>query len=257
MNQKQQSLVQQQFGASADRYADSCIHARGESLSLLLKWAQPHPNWRALDIATGAGHTALAFAPHVASVVATDITEPMLQKTRELARQKELSNIQTIYAEAESLPFDDRTFDLVTCRLAMHHFSDAESALLEMSRVLKPDGRLGFTDNVTVSDANAAKYYNRYERIRDPSHRLVESLEQLLSRIDQAGFALEKSQVLQEEFEFESWAERQNVSADDKATLLTMMQSVPPELKTLFATRWADETMYFRLWEAVVVAKKN
>ena len=70
-----------------------------------------------LDVATGAGHTALAFAPHVAKVTATDITEEMLAETRKLAESRGLANVKTLTANAEDLPFPDASFDLVVCRL--------------------------------------------------------------------------------------------------------------------------------------------
>ena len=59
-------LVQQQFGAHAAAYATSTVHAKGASLGRLVELVKPQPQWQALDIATGAGHTAAAFAPHVA-----------------------------------------------------------------------------------------------------------------------------------------------------------------------------------------------
>ena len=73
-------LVQQQFGAHAAAYATSTVHAKGASLGRLVELVKPQPHWQALDIATGAGHTAAAFAPHVARVVASDLTEEMLRR---------------------------------------------------------------------------------------------------------------------------------------------------------------------------------
>ena len=67
------SLAQQRFGRAAADYATSEVHAKGASLTRLVELAEPKPHWRVLDVATGAGHTALAFASHVAKVTATDI----------------------------------------------------------------------------------------------------------------------------------------------------------------------------------------
>ena len=78
-------LVQQQFGAHAAAYATSTVHAKGASLGRLVELVKPQPQWQALDIATGAGHTAAAFAPHVARVVASDLTEEMLEESAKLA----------------------------------------------------------------------------------------------------------------------------------------------------------------------------
>ncbi len=255
MSDELKARVQAQFGASSDAYATSDIHARGESLALLIELVQPQADWAALDVATGAGHTALAFAPHVAKVVATDLTPAMLEKTAELAAGRRLANLETRPADAETLPFEAGTFDLVTCRLAFHHFPNPRQALAEFARVLKPGGVLGLTDNIVVPDKQAAGYYNAYEKLRDPSHNWVYPLVRLRAMLEEAGFEVAATRELTKEFEFHAWADRQHVSKANKAKLLEMMRNIPEALRPLFAPRWADETMYFSLWEAVIVGR--
>ena len=72
------SLNQAQFGANAANYASSPVHAKGASLDRMVELAAPQASWRGLDIATAAGHTAFAFAPHVLEMTATDLTRPGL-----------------------------------------------------------------------------------------------------------------------------------------------------------------------------------
>ncbi len=256
MSDDLKAKAQAQFGASADAYATSSIHARGESLALLVELVKPQAGWQALDVGTGAGHTALAFAPHVAHVVATDLTEEMLAKTAELAAQRCLTNVETKAADAELLPFDDVSFDLVTCRLAFHHFPNSCQAVSEFARVLKPGGVLGFTDNIVVPDKGAAGYYNAYEKLRDPSHHWVYPLVRLRAMFEEAGLQVKATHQLSKEFEFHAWADRQHVSEAAREKLMAMMQDIPKALEPLFAPRWVDGTMYFSLWEAVIVAEK-
>ena len=156
MSDEQKAKVQAQFGASADGYATSEVHAKGESLGVLIELIKPRPEWHVLDVGTGAGHTALTFAPHVAHVIASDLTGQMLAKAAELAETRGLTNIKTRAADAESLPFDDASFDLVTCRLAFHHFPNSHQAISAFARVLKTGGRLGFSDNITLPNKKAA-----------------------------------------------------------------------------------------------------
>lgn len=258
MSDELKAKVQTQFGVSSDAYATSDVHAKGESLGLLVEMVQPQPDWLTLDVATGAGHTALAFAPYVARVVATDLTEAMLAKTAELAAQLGLTNLETQPADAESLPFDAASFDLVTCRLAFHHFSNPRQALAEFARVLKPGGVVGFTDNITVPDKQAAGYYNAYEKLRDPSHHWVYPLVRLQAMFEEAGLMVEKvSPTLTKEFEFHEWADRQHVSPENKAKLLEMMRHIPESLQPLLAPRWVEGTMFFSLWETVIVARQK
>ena len=113
------SLVQKQFGAHAAGYATSPVHAKGASLQRLIDLVQPEKHWRALDVATGAGHTALAFAPHVAEVTASDITDEMLAEAEKLARARGLANVIFAKADAMALPFADSSFELVTSRDAL------------------------------------------------------------------------------------------------------------------------------------------
>src|SRR5262245_40916879 len=112
------SLVQQQFGAHAAAYATSAVHAKGASLGRLIELVKPQRHWRALDVATGAGHTAAAFAPHVAHVIAGDITAEMLEEAKKLAAARGLANMEAAVADAEALPFEDGRFDLVASRIA-------------------------------------------------------------------------------------------------------------------------------------------
>ena len=255
-NQKQ---VQTQFSTqkAIDGYATSDIHSRGESLSILANTLPFQDNWLALDVGTGAGHTALTIAPKVARVIATDITAAMLEKTAELAVTRGITNLETRFADAGELPFDDNTFDLLTCRLAMHHFPNPHQALAEFARVLKPAGYLGLADNITVPNKSAAAYYNAYEVLRDPSHRWVYPLARLERMLVENGFSVTKTHQLSKEFEFHKWANRQSVSDVNKEKLLSMMRDLPVELKPLFAPRWADDTLYFSLWEAVIIAQKT
>ena len=246
--------VQTQFGAASDAYATSTVHAKGKSLQILTDLITPEPDWIMLDVATAAGHTALTFAPFVSKVIATDLTQEMVNKAAEMTARRGLTNVETRPADAENLPFDDDTFDLLTCRIAFHHFPHPQQALSEFARVLKPGGVLGFTDNVTVTDKAAAQYYNDYEKLRDPSHYWVPSLVELQTMFEAVGFEIEAVRQFSKEMEFHDWADRMRVSAADKETLLDMMRNIPAPLKSFFIPRWENNTMYFSLREAVIIA---
>src|SRR5215475_9026920 len=104
------TLVQEQFGRNAAGYLTSKPHAQGKSLDRLVALTKPQPDWRVLDIATGGGHVAYAFAPHVARVWATDITAEMIELVRRLAKPFLAASVRTGYAKAEALSFDDASF---------------------------------------------------------------------------------------------------------------------------------------------------
>ena len=250
-------LVRSQFGRSAAAYATSDVHAHGEGPGLLVAMLRPEAGWHALDVATGAGHTALAMAPYVADVLATDLTPEMLDQTRRLAAERGLANVTTSIGDAESLPFENGRFDLVTCRLAFHHFPHPEQAMREFARVLKPGGLLGFSDNIAVEDPAGAAAYNAYEKLRDPSHHEVPPLSRLITMLETAGLHVEATQSFSKEMEFTVWADRMHVSAPDKQRLLEMLRTVPASARPLLQPRTADGVTYFSLWECVIVARRH
>src|SRR5262245_26943395 len=116
MTDAQVRRVQAQFGASAQAYVASPLPAAGEDLQPLLAWGAARRADRVLDVATGGGHTALAFASGVRLVVAYDLTESMLAAARAHVRARGAANVEFVAGDAGALPFRDGSFDVVTCR---------------------------------------------------------------------------------------------------------------------------------------------
>jgi ubiquinone/menaquinone biosynthesis C-methylase UbiE len=158
------------FGARASFYVTSPAHADRAVLERVVELARPRPTDLALDVATAAGHTALALAPHVSRVIGVDITPEMLAEARKLQAQRGVENVEFRLASVVDLPFPDETFDVVTCRRAAHHFADIGRALLEMRRVLRPGGRLVIDDRSVPEDDFVDATMNRLDTLHDPSH---------------------------------------------------------------------------------------
>jgi SAM-dependent methyltransferase len=113
----------------------------------ILEAAQLRPGMRVLDLASGVGDPALSIAAEVAPsgrVTATDLGPGMISLAEELARKKGIANIEFREANAESLPFADGSYDVLTCRFGIMFFPDLGKALRECFRVLKPGGRVAF-----------------------------------------------------------------------------------------------------------------
>src|SRR5438876_2210586 len=240
-------LVQEQFGAAAAHYLTSKPHAQGKSLERLVELARPQPTWRALDVATGAGHTAYAFAPHVARLWATDITEEMLALVRAEIAKRKLANVRVAYAKAEALPFEDETLDLVTCRIAPHHFESIPRFLDEVFRVLKSGATLAITDNV-VPPGSVGDYVNAFERFRDPSHLRAWTMDEWRAALKKHGFAIAHEEQLYKKMEFKSWASRHDDTM--QALLRSMLAQVTPEVRaTLEPQGTGSSELTFRLCE--------
>src|SRR5688572_28733626 len=166
---EQTRRVQEQFGAIAAAYVTSPGHAAGEDLDRLVAWGRALAPARVLDVATGGGHTALALAGVARHVTAYDVTEPMLRAARGLLRERGAA-AALVAGDVEALPFQDGAFDLVTCRIAAHHFASVPAAVREVRRVLRPGGSFLLQDILGHDDAEAAAFVTEVERRRDPSH---------------------------------------------------------------------------------------
>src|ERR1035437_4800638 len=107
----------------------------------LVEYSRPLPEMLVLDLASGTGEPGSSLAQRVGprgSVTAVDQSSEMLDIAAERARNKKLLNLTTQQADAHHLPFADQSFHLATCRFGVMFFSDAQRALAELRRVLKP-----------------------------------------------------------------------------------------------------------------------
>jgi ubiquinone/menaquinone biosynthesis C-methylase UbiE len=259
--------IQAQFGNKAAAYAASAAHAQGASLKRLLELVRPQPTWRVLDVATGAGHTALTFAPHVAAVVAADLTPAMLPMAAQLAQARSLVNLSYVVAGAEALPFAGNAFDLVTCRIAPHHFGDVAAFVRETARLLRPEGLLAVVDNVVPGEAglrrrrereearNVARYLNAFEKLRDPSHGRCLSQAEWRRLLEQNGFALLHEESDRKAIDFDDWVARMGVPPANVVRLRAMVRQAPAAVAAFLQPEYLGERITFHLTEAILVAR--
>lgn len=246
--------VREQFGANARFYVTHATHARGASLARLAEVVPCASDWRVLDVATGAGHTAFALAPRVAHVTATDITPEMLDLTREGAAARGLTNLTAEAAPAEELDYPAGHFQCVTCRIAAHHFDSIDAFLTRSHAVLAPTGYLAIVDNVTPFGA-AGDYVNAFEKLRDPSHRRCLSDSQWQDALQNHGFDVERKEILAKRMNFAKWASRHDETMQGFLRALLTLAHGPA--RGFLQPRGAGDDLTFGLQEGLYVARKR
>jgi ubiquinone/menaquinone biosynthesis C-methylase UbiE len=165
-----QQSAQAQFARQSQRYGSGHILADVSDVAAALTRIALPKRARVLDVAAGAGHTGLHLASLGHDVTLSDLTAQMLDRIQEAATTRGLDVTLRQHA-AEELPYPDTSFDLVTCRVAAHHFSSPEAFIRETARVLAPGGWFLLIDgSVPDDEPEAEEWLHAVEKLRDPSH---------------------------------------------------------------------------------------
>jgi SAM-dependent methyltransferase len=252
--------VRAQFGKTAAAYVSSTTHASGEDLERLITLAAPQRTERALDLGCGVGHTLRRIAPLVAFAVGADATFEMMQAGR--TSVVSAPNVAFAQSDATALPFADATFDVVTCRLAAHHFSDAAAAFHEVARVLRAGGRFVVADNYAPDDAALDVFINELETLRDASHvrnhtlagwRALLRAADLDSGTESVLPPLTPSVLLETRLTTDAWLERSQTPADRAAEVRRRLRDASPAARDVF--RITETT--FSVPKFVILATKG
>jgi methyltransferase family protein len=179
----------------ADAFRESPTHREGPDLDLLVEWCEPGPDVKVLDVATGGGHVARRLREQGCTVVTVDPAPGMKAD---------------VVAPADHLPFADGSFDVVTCRIAAHHFPDITAAVTEMARV--SNRLLVIEDNVFRGER-----VEEAERLRDPTHVRCYSEDEWKDVVTDAGFEVEKIEHFDRRQSVAAWLERVDTPPDAAA----------------------------------------
>jgi SAM-dependent methyltransferase len=234
---EQARKVQAQFGPTAADYVASPGHAAGDDLERLVSWARALAPSRVLDVATGGGHTALALAPIAGSVTAYDVTEPMLRAARGFLRERGAGAAAFVAGDVQALPFRDGAFDVVTCRIAAHHFGDVAAAVREVRRVLRPGGSFLLQDILGHDDPEAAAFVTEVERRRDPSHVRAYRAAEWKAFLRAAGLTVMDSAVVAKGRPWDEWTTRTRMTPEGRRALEAFVQAAPAHCRAAFDFR--------------------
>lgn len=215
MNRPHEKLVEAQFGPSARAYVDSAVHAEGEDLQALEEIVAAVRPKRALDLGTGGGHVAYRLARFTDRVSAVDLSNEMLAAVSATAREKDLSNITTVRASVEALPFTDGAFDFLACRYSAHHWRHFDAGLREARRVLKKGSRAVFVDVYASASPLFDTHLQAVELLRDASHVRNYTLAKWAAALSIADFAIDRLWTSRLRMDFPIWTARMRTPVEN------------------------------------------
>jgi SAM-dependent methyltransferase len=159
------------------------VHRAGADLDLVVEWCEPGVGVTALDVATGGGHVARRLRERHCLVTTCDAAAGMEPD---------------VVCAAEELPFRDRAFDVVVCRLAAHHFDDPAAAVAEMARVCRK--------RVVIEDGlHNDERVEEAERLRDSTHVRAYTKAEWLAMLSASGLEVVDTALHPRRHVFTEW----------------------------------------------------
>jgi SAM-dependent methyltransferase len=189
------------WSTRAQAFRESPTHREGPDLDLLVEWCEPGHDVKVLDVATGGGHVARRLREEGCTVLTVD-PAPGMQPD--------------VVAPAEDLPFEDGAFDVVTCRIAAHHFEDVRKAVGEMARVTQ---RLIVIEDNVFTDERVEEA----ERLRDPTHVRCYSEEEWREMLTDAGLEVEQVEHFERRPVVDDWLARVDTPAEDAERVRSLL----------------------------------
>ena len=234
-DRSQDNLVVTQYASQAGAYLTSAVHAAGADLSALAALTHGRTQARVLDMGTGGGHVAYAVAPHVAEVVAYDLTAEMLAVVAAAAAERGLANVATQQGRAEQVPFADASFDLVLSRYSAHHWGDFDAGLREAARVAKPGATVGIVDVVTPGRPALDTFFQAIEILRDTSHVRNRSRAEWQDAAARAGLLAGEVSAFRVRLDFATWVARMRTPPELVAAIRALQAVASAEVRRHFA----------------------
>lgn len=221
---KNRNKVQENFGKNAQNYRYSLVHNNPNDLNRMVRLLKPQPQDKILDVATGAGHTAIKLADYTQEqVIAIDITREMLSEAKKQADKNNIHNIDFRIEDVHNMKSPDNVFDIVVSRLAAHHFSNIRRALKEMCRVLKTGGKLYILDCSTVDGNESEKMFNKIEFLRDSSHIYSYSPRIWTKLLKELPLTVEKMNFYKLRYELPQWFERMKTEKKNRDEIFKIL----------------------------------
>jgi SAM-dependent methyltransferase len=247
--------IRETWGRYAPSFAAEGAGAEDrDSLRRLVELCDLGPGTLVLDVATGAGYTAFAFARAGMRLIPSDPTHEMLLAARQGWTERSLPG-EAVCVEcwAEALPFADRSLEAVVAHRAPHQFSDLDAFLTEAHRVLVDGGTLGVADQSPPDGFE--DWHDELERERDPTHEHARSPRQWRAAVEGAGLELVDSDVGFQAPHHAARLDRVSTPEERRESVRRRFAEIPEAIREVYRPETVEGRVRFRTPQHVLVAR--
>lgn len=251
-----EDTVRQSFKKQAEKFAGYHM-SKTEYTDYLVRRIGARGKEHVLEVAAGTCICGRALAPFVKDITCLDLTEEMLMQGKKLAEESQIKNIYFQAGNAEKLPYEAESFDLVITRLSFHHFTDPGKPFQEMQRVLKKGGKLVIWDMEAVEEC-LRTINDKIEKMRDPSHTKILSREEF-EKMFEKNFVLQCEETTLVPVNLKNWMELTGTVEDVQKEITELMKAdLAGNSKTGFSPYRKDsQIMFDHRWLLLIGIKKE
>ncbi len=250
--------INHSFEIQAENFESAELNfTKEEYLNNTLSCVAPNKQDIILEIAAGTCACGRSFAPFAHTIVCLDATLPMLTVGKEKADSSCMNNMIFIKGYAEELPFLNENFDIVFSRLAFHHFTDTNTVFSEMSRVLRPGGKLVLID-MEATDEELRNTEDKIETLRDPSHVKNMSMNEMLNLFAAHSFSIEKCEKAEMKQKLKNWLALTKTPEHTQTEITERMKNdMSGKEKTGFSPYMENNEICFNQKWVLIIGRKN
>jgi SAM-dependent methyltransferase len=201
--------IREEFTHQSRSFGKAAVMTSAETLGALVELVPADAEAKWLESACGTGLVSRALVGKVGSVAGVDLTPAMIGEAKRGAADEGIENAGFSVGDATALEFVDGSFDGAVTRLSLHHIPVPARVIAEMARVVRPGGWIVVGDLVAdEADGEAAVWREEIERLRDPSHWVCRTPEQLRGMGSEVGLTLDQEQLIPLDIDFDDWLAR-------------------------------------------------
>lgn len=247
--------VIEQFTRQAVPFTHISQHSNQYGIDLMLRLSSPKPGDTVLDVACGTGIVACEYAKLVSHVTGIDLTPAMIEQAKILQREKNLNNIDWRTGDVSILSFNDNSFSIVVTRYSFHHITDSRVVLEEMKRVCKPAGKILVVD--VTPDSNKKTAYNHVEKLRDPSHTVALTIEELRQMMGSIGCINTKIEHHDLEMDLETILQSSFPNPEDKDRIVQLFKQDVSQDHLGMRSHLVNDKIHFYFPVSMIIGTKE